>query len=80
MHIISERKLGLPKSNREAFKMLAEAGIIEQHLAKTLMNMVGFRNIAVYDYQSVDISILQTIIEHHLTDFTAYTKVSLTLK
>lgn|SRR5690625_1700544 len=74
MHIISEKKLGLPKTSREAFKMLNEEGIIDQNLTTSLMNMVGFRNIAVHDYQSINLNILQAIIEKHLVDFTNYTK------
>jgi uncharacterized protein YutE (UPF0331/DUF86 family) len=45
MHVVSEKKLGLPKASRDAFKFLQEADIIDQRMAKTLMNMVGFRNI-----------------------------------
>lgn len=36
MHLVSERKLGVPKSSRESFKLLHDAGIIEEALAKTL--------------------------------------------
>jgi len=79
MHIVSIKKLGLPKKSRDAFQYLQEANIIDDNLAKTLINMVGFRNIAVHDYQSIDLDILQAIIENHLTDFTAYTKVVLKL-
>ena len=50
MHIVSEKKLGLPKASRDAFKFLQEAKIIDDALAKILMNMIGFRNIAVHDY------------------------------
>ena len=42
MHIVSDLKLGLPKTSREAFKYLEEKEIIDHALAKTLMNMVGF--------------------------------------
>ena len=31
--------------------------------------MTGFRNIAVHDYQSVNIDIVRRIIEEHLEDF-----------
>jgi len=79
MHVISERKLGLPKSNREAFKFLEGEGIIDKKLANALINMVGFRNIAVHDYQNINLEILQTIVEKHLSDFTYYTKVILDL-
>lgn len=30
--------------------------------------MVGFRNIAVHDYQAISLDILQKIIENHLED------------
>lgn len=36
--------------------------------------MVGFRNIAVHDDQSINWEILKQIIENHLDDFTDFTK------
>ncbi|WP_303965383.1 DUF86 domain-containing protein [Sporosarcina ureae] len=77
MHIVSEKKLGIPKASRDAFKMLQEATIIDESLASTLMNMVGFRNIAVHDYQSIDLEILEAIVEKHINDFKDYTKIVL---
>lgn len=77
MHIVSEKKLGIPKASRDAFKLLQEATIIDESLASTLMNMVGFRNIAVQDYQSIDLEILQAILEKHINDFKEYTKIVL---
>lgn len=77
MHIVSEQKLGLPKASREAFDLLEEKRIIDPILSQNLKAMVGFRNIAVHDYQSINLEILQAIIEKHLTDFTDYTKVIL---
>lgn len=79
MHIVSERKIGIPKASREAFKLLEEAHIISSDLAKTLMNMVGFRNIAVHDYQALELGILQSILEKHVKDFNDFTKVILSL-
>lgn len=80
MHVVSEKKLGLPKTSREAFKLLQDADIIDKRLAKTLMNMVGFRNIAVHDYQTIELDILQAIINQHLEDFSTFTKLLLNLK
>lgn len=68
MHIVSERKLGIPKTSREAFKILRE-GIIEAELAKIVMNIVGFRNIAVLDYQALGLDILEAILEKYVGDF-----------
>ncbi len=79
MHIVSERKLGLPKASREGFKFLQEAGLINANLAKTLMNMVGFRNIAVHDYQTLELDILESILNKHINDFKDFTKVILQL-
>jgi uncharacterized protein YutE (UPF0331/DUF86 family) len=74
MHLISEKKLGVPKASREAFKLLQEAGLIDEALAKMLMNMVGFRNIAVHDYQALELDILKAILDKHIDDFKQFTK------
>lgn len=75
MHLISDKSLGVPKSSRDGFKLLEDAGIIENDLAKTLMNMVGFRNIAVHDYQALEIEILESILNKHLGDFKKFTQI-----
>ena len=80
MHLVSERKLGVPKASREAFKILQDADIIEEGLAKTLVNMVGFRNIAVHDYQALELDILEAILAKHINDFKDFTKVILQLE
>jgi uncharacterized protein YutE (UPF0331/DUF86 family) len=72
MHVVSEKKLGLPQSSREAFKILNQNGIIDASLALRLEAMVGFRNIAVHDYQSINLVIVKKIIEEHLIDFVLY--------
>lgn len=64
MYIVGERGLGVPKATREAFQLLQEAS-----LAENLMNMVGFRNVAVHDYQVLEIAIL----EKHIDDFKDFT-------
>ncbi|SFD53274.1 Uncharacterized conserved protein YutE, UPF0331/DUF86 family [Bacillus sp. OV194] len=74
MHIIADKRLGLPQSSRDAFDLLQENAIINEILAKRLKAMVGFRNIAVHDYQSINIEILKQIIEKHLDDFKEFTK------
>lgn len=80
MHIVSERKLGVPKASREGFKLLQEAGLLDDALAKSLMNMVGFRNIAVHDYQALELKILEAILEKHIDDFKAFTKIVIQLE
>jgi uncharacterized protein YutE (UPF0331/DUF86 family) len=79
MHVVSEKKLGVPKTSREAFKLLQLAGLIDEALAKTLMNMVGFRNIAVHDYQALELPILEAILDKHIDDFKQFTKLILAM-
>ncbi|WCK56820.1 DUF86 domain-containing protein [Aneurinibacillus sp. Ricciae_BoGa-3] len=75
MHIISEKQWGIPQTSRDAFEILHHNGVIESELAVKLKAMVGFRNIAVHDYQSIHLPILQAIIEQHLEDFVEFSDV-----
>lgn len=68
MHLVAEKNLGIPQNSKDAFGLLLENGIITQELVIKLKAMVGFRNIAVPDYQSLNLSILRRIIENHLKD------------
>ncbi|MEG6533049.1 DUF86 domain-containing protein [Caldifermentibacillus hisashii] len=74
MHVVAEKKLGLPQTSRDAFLLLETEGIIPVSLSKRMQRMVGFRNIAVHDYQEINLTILQKIIENHLDDFLQFTK------
>ncbi|MET3321339.1 UNVERIFIED_ORG: uncharacterized protein YutE (UPF0331/DUF86 family) [Peribacillus simplex] len=74
MHIVAEQRLGLPQTSRDAFDMLQTHSIIDENIAKRLKAMVGFRNIAVHDYQTLNLNILEKIVDNHLGDFTDYTK------
>jgi uncharacterized protein YutE (UPF0331/DUF86 family) len=77
MHIVAEKKLGLPQSSREAFSLLETADILPSSVSQKMKAMVGFRNIAVHDYQEINLLILQKIVEIHLLDFMEYTKTIL---
>ena len=67
--IISKEKYRTPKVSRDIFEILKENSIIEDHLSVNMQKMVGFRNIAVHDYKSLDISIIESIIVNNLEDF-----------
>ena len=77
MHIVSEKKLGIPQNSRDAFEVLNSNNIIDNRLMKNLKSMVGFRNIVVHNYQAVNLSIIQEIIEKHLSDFSRFIEVIL---
>ncbi|WMJ79352.1 DUF86 domain-containing protein [Clostridium sp. MB40-C1] len=75
MHVVSEKRLGIPQNSRDAFEVLQDNGLIDKNLMKKLKGMVGFRNIAVHNYQAVNLGIIKEIIEKHLTDLKEFTEV-----
>lgn len=67
-HIIADEGLGLPSELKENFLILEKAGIITLDLSRKLQKMVGFRNIAVHDYKSIDVDVLKVMLTDHLID------------
>ncbi len=67
-HIIASEGLGLSDTIKGNFTLLKNAGIINEGLAYRMESMVGFRNIAIHDYQVIDIDILKSILTKHLKD------------
>ena len=76
-HLLRRERLGLPQSARNVFDLLAQGHWIEAPLAESLKKMVGFRNIAVHDYQSLVLSITVSVITQHLDEFLEYGKAIL---
>jgi uncharacterized protein YutE (UPF0331/DUF86 family) len=72
MYIVSVKKLGIPQNSRDAFEVLNHNGTIDDLMINKLKNMIGFRNIAVHNYQKLNLDILQKVIENHLVDFEEY--------
>lgn len=68
-YIVSTERLGTPKSLKDLFQILEQNKYIKHELSNKMQKMVGFRNIAVHDYQAIDPDILKSIISHHLKDF-----------
>jgi len=75
---LKDRSLPLPRTMKEYFAVLADNQVIEADLADRLQKMVGFRNIAVHDYQVIDVAILKAIYEKHLCDFVRFKEQVLT--
>jgi uncharacterized protein YutE (UPF0331/DUF86 family) len=71
-HVIRRERLGVPQSARDVFTLLASAGWIDTALAESLKRMVGFRNIAVHEYQSLQLPVTIHVITRHLDDFLRY--------
>ncbi|APH13781.1 hypothetical protein NPD5_1772 [Clostridium sporogenes] len=69
MYIVSKEKLGIPQNSRDAFEVMNNNGLISDELLKKIKGMIGFRNIAVHNYQKLNLGVIQKVIEEHLGDF-----------
>lgn len=76
-HIIRIKKLGIPQTSSEVFSILSENKIIPNDLSINLQKMIGFRNIAVHDYQKLDLDIVVSVIEKNLKDIEEYKTIIL---
>lgn len=76
-HLIRRERLGVPQSARDVFALLAQGGWIDPALADALKRMVGFRNIAVHEYQSLQLPITVSVIEKHLDEFLQFSRTLL---
>ena len=71
-HVVSDERLGEPRTNHELFELLARHGWLTPELAQTLRAMVGFRNILVHGYAQVQVEIVKDVVAHRLDDLLAF--------
>jgi uncharacterized protein YutE (UPF0331/DUF86 family) len=69
MRLIRLKKLGTPQTSREVFVLLSANKLLPQQLSDDLQAMVGFRNIAIHDYQKINLDIVHSILKTKLQDF-----------
>lgn len=69
----------IPQSSRDSFAQLERMGLLNSELAISMQKMVGLRNIAVHDYQNLNLEIVIAVIEKHLDDFKAFALVVMSL-
>jgi uncharacterized protein YutE (UPF0331/DUF86 family) len=68
MHVVADRHLGVPQSTADAFSLLQRSGIIDPLLTAALHGMVGFRNVAIHQYDQLDMNVLRWVIESGYKD------------
>ena len=71
-HIIRVKNLGIPKTSRDVFSLLNASKIITSTTSEQMKKMVGFRNIAIHDYQNISLDIVKSILTNHLIDFECF--------
>ena len=67
-YVIKQEKLGIPMSSGESFSLLARKNIISSTVEEKMIRMVGFRNVAVHEYQALNIDIVEAVIQQALSD------------
>ena len=67
--------MGEPRTNRELFDLLERGGWIGPELAATLRDMVGFRNVLVHGYDTVNLDIVEDVMRNHLSVLLDYVAV-----
>ena len=77
--VVRLRRLGTPKESRDSFVLLAEASIIDTPMLRSLLSMVGFRNILVHQYTRLDTSILHAVITTHIYEMLAFAQAMVEL-
>jgi uncharacterized protein YutE (UPF0331/DUF86 family) len=71
-HVISDTDAAAPQTMGEVFSTLQTLGVISAELASRLRGAVGFRNIAVHNYDRVDWAIVFAISSRYLDDFRTF--------
>lgn len=67
--LLTQTSASAPETMGQTFTRLAQAEFISAELAERMRRAVGFRNIAVHEYDEIDWHIVHAIASRHLSDF-----------
>ena len=62
-HLVAIYHLGMPQTSADAFILLQKEKLISEKTTKAMVSMTGFRNVAIHEYQELEIEVLRTIVE-----------------
>ena len=79
-HILSETNRPSPGTMGQSFDMLQDAGIISEEVCERMKKAVGFRNLAVHNYDTINWNIVHSIVTHHLDDFRRFAEAIIRLR
>lgn len=68
----AQLEVPVPGSMGQTFDLLAEQGALGQGLARQLKKAVGFRSIAVHNYDAINWYMVHSIARDHLADFSRF--------
>lgn len=73
-HIVSDRRLGEPRTNRELFSLLVRGGVLPEDFADRLGAMAGFRNVLVHGYCDLDLGVVEDVVAHRTGDLLEFVR------
>lgn len=73
-HLLTDLGGPPPESMGATFSSLAKAGVLPEDIAMRLRRAVGFRNLAVHNYDEIDWRIVHAIATTHLDDFRVFAR------
>jgi len=73
-HIISESDEATPQTMGDVFEVLQKLNMITDQTCQQMKKAVGFRNVAIHNYATINWEIVYAISETSLVDFRAFAK------
>lgn len=68
-HILSSAEAAAPRTMGDVFTRLEELKLVAPPTASALRGAVGFRNLAVHNYDAINWAIVHALSHRHLEDF-----------
>ncbi len=73
-HLVACTDAPPPATMGQVFEVLTESGIIDTELADRMKKAVGFRNLAIHNYEDINWAIVYAIATQRLDDFKLFAK------
>lgn len=77
LHIIAERKLGIPNSRIDTFDLLQKDRLIDTELSASLQHIKKFLDTSLKKYVIEDINVLESILNDDIDSFLKFTHILL---
>lgn len=71
-HLIAEHSWREAGTNRDVFKILSEYGVLPANQLSIFLEMAGFRNFLVHEYDTIDQAVVFGLLKNHLADLEAF--------
>jgi uncharacterized protein YutE (UPF0331/DUF86 family) len=74
-HVVADEDLGSVDRARDLPDIFAEHGYVDENVADTWKNMIGFRNVLVHEYVEIDPERVYDVLQNHLDDIRTLRRV-----